>query len=162
MRSALATVLVLLAAAGCSCDEERARPKPPEAASTADPTYSHATIRKTCGPMGSQSLLLVLARSGEGCEPVAEERVTISITTTEIVAPATLVLSGFGSAGTGRSCPRGGGPCELAQTGKLVVERYAEDAGISGRFELELPKLGPMRGRYAAKWCPAEVCADAG
>ena len=162
MRSRLAPALALLLASACTCDDGgHGKPVPPRTTGQ-DPAYRHATIRKTCGPTGSESLLLVLASSGQGCAPVSAERVTISISRSEIAAPANLELSGFGSAGTGRLCPQGGSPCSLAKTGKLVLERYEEGSKASGSFELELPARGAVRGRYDATWCPAEGCTGGG
>lgn len=162
MRSGLADVAVLLVAASCTCNEAESQKPAPSPRTEPTPTYPHATIEKTCDSTGSESLLLVLASAGDGCAPVSAKRVTISIERTGVVAPASLELAGFGSAGTGRLCPEGGMPCTLAKTGKLVLEQYDEGKLARGTFELELPAEGVVRGSFDAKWCAAEACADAG
>ncbi len=122
-------------------------------------TFSRGLIQSSCAPWDGPAIQLTITREPAECERVTGPYISIGVWKGLPVHAGQVVKFGAGSdAGFASRCSKVG-DCQRAESGTIVFEKYDEDSGARGNYELHFKGGETVKENFDVVWCKTRaVC----
>jgi len=121
-------------------------------------SFPYAMATNSCAPWDGPAIEISLSTKPLKCakEDAAELRMYFW-RQLPLHAGQTFTIEANSDWGGASYCKGGDQPCERATSGTIRIEKFEQEKGGQGTYELVFPKLGKVSGTYHADWCHQRI-----